>query len=133
MDSRPGWLREDARVKAKRFVTFGLLALVAVASGALLAQAPQGVGTWAPLEDLASPLSKGASVALPDGRTLIVGGTTTASTPTDSVTIYDPVNDTLTEAGTLVSARSGHTATLLEDGRVLIVGGMTDGGLISTD
>ncbi len=120
-------------MKVGRFVTFALLAIAAITSGALLAQAPQAVGTWAPLEDLASPLSNGAAVALPDGRTLIAGGTLTDGTPTNHVTIYDPVSDSLTAAGVLVSPRSGHTATLLEDGRVLIVGGVTEGGLISTD
>ena len=78
------------------------------------------------------PLSDGASVALPDGRTLIAGGMR-ADTPTDGVTIYDAVNDSVTPAGVLLIPRSGHTATLLKDGRVLVVGGVTDGGLISTD
>jgi Galactose oxidase, central domain len=120
-------------LKAKRFATFGLLALVAVTSGALLAQAPQAVGTWASVGDVGSPLSNGAVVTLSDGRTLIAGGIASGDTPTDAVTIYNPVDNSVTAAGVLVSARSGHTATLLKDGRVLVVGGVTDGGLISTD
>ena len=120
-------------MKARRFVTFGLLALVAIASGALLAQVPQAVGTWAPVEDLHSSLSNGASVALPDGRTLIVGGLAADGMPTDKIIIYDSVNDMVTEAGVLASARTGHTATLLKDGRIAIAGGVTANGLISGD
>ena len=126
-------LNEGTRVKARRFVTFAFLAVAAITSGALLAQAPQAVGTWAPLQDLQTPLSNGASVALADGRTLIVGGMRADGTPSDAITIYDAVSDSLTPAGVLVAPRSGHTATLMKDGRVLIVGGVTEGGLISTD
>ena len=120
-------------MKAKRFITFGLLALVAVMSGALLAQAPQAVGTWASVGDVATPLSNGAVVALSDGRTLVAGGLGSGDTPTDGVTIYNPVDNSVIAAGVLVSARASHTATLLKDGRVLVAGGVTDGGLISTD
>ena len=126
-------LNEGTRVKARRFVTFAFLAVAAITSGALLAQAPQAVGTWAPLQDLQTPLSNGASVALADGRTLIVGGMRADGTLSDAITIYDAVSDSLTPAGVLVAPRSGHTATLMKDGRVLIVGGVTEGGLISTD
>ena len=120
-------------MKVGRFVIFAVLAVAAITSGALLAQAPQAVGTWAPVQDLQTPLSNGASVALPDGRTLIAGGLNADGTLSDTITIYDPVNDSLTPAGVLVTPRSGHTATLLKDGRIVITGGVTDGGLISTD
>ena len=126
-------LNEGTTLKAQRLVTFAVLAVAAVTSGALLAQAPQAVGTWAPLQDLQTPLSNGASVALSDGRTLIVGGMRADGTLSDAITIYDAVNDSLTPAGVLVAPRSGHSATLLKDGRVLIMGGVTEGGVISTD
>src|SRR5262245_5599862 len=121
------------KVKARRLLTIGLLAVVAATTGAVVAQTPQAVGTWSPLRDLATPLSNGASVALPDGRMLIAGGTAVGNTPTDGVTIYDPANDSSILAGKLQVPRSGHTATLLKDGRVLVVGGVTDAGVISTD
>ena len=120
-------------MKARRILTIGLLALVTVTTGALVAQTPQAIGTWAPLRDLANPLPNGASVALPDGRTLIAGGTAAGDRPTDGVTLYDPTNDTLILAGKLLVPRSGHTASLLKDGRILVVGGVTDAGVISTD
>ena len=121
------------KLKTKRIFTIGLLAVVAATTGAVVAQSPQLVGTWAPLRELTTPLSGGASVALPDGRTLIAGGTAAGNTPIDGVTIYDPVNDALISAGKLLVPRAGHTATLLKDGRVLVVGGMTDAGVISSD
>jgi len=121
-------------VKARRYGIWASLAIVAaITSGALLAQAPQAIGTWVSIGDLSSPLTNGASVALPDKRTLIAGGALADGTLTDAVTIYDSVDDSAAAAGTLTSARADHTATLLKDGRVLVVGGMTADGLISSD
>ena len=82
---------------------------------------------------MSSPLTNGASVALPDKRTLIAGGALADGTLTDAVTMNDSVDDFATAAGTLTSARADHTATLLKDGRVLVAGGMTADGLISSD
>ena len=86
-------------MKTKRIFTIGLLAVVAATTGAVVAQTPQLVGTWAPLRELTTPLSGGASLALPDGRTLIAGGTAAGNTPIDGVTIYDAVNDALIRPG----------------------------------
>jgi len=63
-----------------------------------------------------------ASVVLPDGRSLILGGT---SAPSTDVRIVDPRtgSSTALQSGMLY-ARRGHTATVLPDGRVLIVGGL---------
>src|SRR4029434_3874145 len=97
-------LNEGTRVKVGRFVIFAVLAVAAaITSGALLAQSPQAGGTWAPLQDLPTPLSHGASVAFSDGRTLIVGGMRADGTPSDTIAIYDAVNDSLTPAGVLVN------------------------------
>ena len=121
-------------MKARRYGIWASLAIVAaITSGALLAQAPQAIGTWVSIGDLSSPLTNGASVALPDKRTLIAGGALADGTLTDAVTIYDSVDDSAAAAGTLTSARADHTATLLKDGRVLVVGGMTADGLVSSD
>ena len=121
-------------MKARRYgIWAGVAIVAAITSGALLAQAPQAIGTWVSVGDLSSPLTNGASVALPDKRTLIAGGALADGTLTDAVTIYDSDDDSVTAAGTLTSARADHTATLLKDGRVLVVGGMTADGLISSD
>ena len=121
-------------MKSRRFGTLALLAIVAaVTSGALLAQAPQGIGTWVSVGEVGAALSNGAVVAMPDGRTLIAGGTLADGTLTDGVTIYDPVDNSVVGAGVLTSPRTGHTATLLKDGRVLVVGGRTADGLVFSD
>ncbi len=55
---------------------------------------------------------------LPDGRVLVVAGTSDLKT-----LVWDPTTNAFSPAGSLGVARSGHTATLLPDGRVLVVGG----------
>ena len=121
-------------MKSRRFGTLALLAIVAaVTSGALLAQAPQEIGTWVSVGEVGAALTNGAVVAMPDGRTLIAGGTLADGTLTDGVTIYDPVDNSVVGAGVLTSPRTGHTATLLKDGRVLVVGGRTADGLVFSD
>jgi hypothetical protein len=108
--------------------------MLACASSGLLLRAapPQPVGTWAPMGAIAEARSNAASVSLADGRTLIAGGTAGDGSPTDSVTIYDPIANSFKTAGRLIAARVGHTATLLTDGRVLVAGG-TSNTLLSAD
>jgi PKD domain/Galactose oxidase, central domain len=74
-----------------------------------------------------------ASVSLRDGGTLILGGVRPDGSATDTVVVFDPLANTVTPAGYLSVARTGHTATLLDDGRVLIAGGTAVDGMISAD
>ncbi|HYT74506.1 MAG TPA: hypothetical protein VEL79_07150, partial [Vicinamibacterales bacterium] len=71
-------------------------------------------------------------MALPDGRTLILGGVAADGSPTDSAAILDPVSKSVGQAGRMLEPRVGHTATALKDGRVLIAGGVVN-GLVSAD
>ena len=74
--SRTRTVIATSHVKARRFGILAGLAIVAsITSGALLAQAPQAIGTWVSVGEVSSPLANGAIVALPDKRTLIAGGT----------------------------------------------------------
>lgn len=56
-----------------------------------------------------------AAVTLVDGRVLIVKEST--------ATLWDPRDDSISAAGSLIHPRSDATVTLLADGRVLVVGG----------
>ena len=123
-----------SHVKARRVATWVGLAIVAsIASGALQAEEPQAIGTWVSVGEAGSLLAHGAIVALPDKRTLIVGGQLADGTLTDAVTIYDPVAKSAIVAGRLTSVRMDHTATLLKDGRLLVVGGITADGRVSSE
>ena len=106
--------------------------LAAAGSGLLLAQSPQAVGTWVGVGTADNPFGNGAHVDVGDGHTLIVGGTAPDGAATNVVANFDTATNQFAIAGTLLSARTGHTATLLKDGRVLVTGGTTN-SLVSTD
>jgi len=108
-----------------------IAALVAGAGMLLHAEPPQAIGTWASIG--ASPEDRvgAASVALPDGRTVIAGGIA-SGIPTDAVVLFDPEAGSFTASGQLTAPRTGHTSTLLADGRVAIAGG-TVNGLLTAD
>ena len=112
-------------------LAIGFLVVVSGAGLLVRAESPQAVGTWASLGNTPESRIGAAAVGLPDGRTLITGGTINGA-PTDSVVILNPADGTSTAGGTLQVPRAGHTATLLDDGRVLIAGG-TSNGLVSAD
>ena len=76
----------------------------------------------------ASPNNGQSATALPDGKTLLLGGKDGAA-PTSQAKLLDPKTgkvQSLTEK--MGYARAEHSATLLADGRVLILGGFGDGG-----
>jgi hypothetical protein len=85
-------------------------------------------GQWLPGPALAQPRAGAVSVALDDGRVLVIGGRT-ASGPVDTVEVFN-TNGTMSLGAQMRSPRSGHTATKLPDGNVLVVGGTT---MVTTD
>jgi hypothetical protein len=85
-------------------------------------------GQWLPGPALAQPRAGAVSVALDDGRVLVIGGRT-ADGPVDTVEVFN-TNGTMSVGAQMLSPRAGHTATKLPDGGVLVVGGTT---LVTTD
>lgn len=108
--------------------------------------------TFALVGSLATPREAAATVALPNGLTLILGGQTCAPmtfgaasgflcTALQSSELYNENTKTFTPAGTggaMTIARSGPSATLISgcscpfDGKVLIVGGSTGSSFLTT-
>jgi len=80
-------------------------------------------GQWMPGASLAQPREGAVSVALRDGRVLIIGGRTAAG-PVGTVESLNP-DGSLTVLHSMSLPRGGHTAVRLADDRVLVVGGTT--------
>lgn len=82
-----------------------------------------------------------ASVGLPDGRLIVIGGYTTseatrsrsASAPTSSVQLYDPSRDAWYELAPLRTPRARHAAVVMPDGRVVVMGGVYASPLTSVE
>jgi hypothetical protein len=76
---------------------------------------------------LPTPRATHASVVLPDGRVLLIGGCVAGSCDAGPASatadVFNPASGTVQEAGRLTIARIGSGAVALGDGRVLIVGG----------
>jgi hypothetical protein len=107
------------------------LLLCGAASHVSIATA-QSRGTFTATGSMITARAGHTATLLPDGKVLIAGGwqTTDGVLPLRpvvlalaSVELYDPSSSVFTAAGSLSTARVGHTATPLTDGRVLITGG----------
>jgi hypothetical protein len=69
---------------------------------------------------LNTPDLSGSPVLLPNGKVVLLGGTTAE--------VLDPVTGAVTVAPGLMTARTDFSATLLPDGRVLVIGGIDEKG-----
>lgn len=91
-------------------------------------EASFGSGTFTPAEALDQPRMDHGSVALLDGRVMVLFGNDGFGSILPTTLIYDPAAGTWSAAATASTARYGSTATLLADGRILVAGGEnTDG------
>jgi hypothetical protein len=77
------------------------------------------------------------ATVLADGRVLVAGGTTAIQpgSPMAPPELYDPATNLWSPAGTMVTSRVAHTATLMLSGKVLVTGGFvyTGPSLASTE
>lgn len=82
-------------------------------------------GAWV----MTAPLNSGRQLhsltALPDGKVLAAGGQLSGGSDFTTATaeLFDPMTGKWHETGSMITARSMHTATLLQSGRILVVGG----------
>ena len=110
----------------------GKVLVVGGASGLASAELyDPATGAWTPI---GSRLSIGhvghTATLLPNGKVLVVGNYDSTVGFLGSAELYDPLANggvgTWTQTGSVVAARSLHTATLLPNGKVLVVGGQGD-------
>jgi N-acetylneuraminic acid mutarotase len=90
-------------------------------------------GTWTATANLPIELIAHTATLLSNGTVLVAGGLNSNVAPDQQQVfanseIYDPAVGTWTPAGSLNTARYGHTATLLNNGTVLVTGGSSQGG-----
>jgi N-acetylneuraminic acid mutarotase len=84
--------------------------------------------TWTAVGSLATARTSHAAVLLASGHVLVVGGYNTSASAVYGVAsaeIYDPVAQTFSSAGAMITLRQGFTLNALSTGRVMLVGGTT--------
>jgi hypothetical protein len=82
---------------------------------------------WTPTGSLTNRRHLHTATLLPNGKVLVVGGTTDFINDLTSAELYDPATGIWTPTGSLNVRRRAHTATLLPGGKVLVAGGLQDG------
>jgi N-acetylneuraminic acid mutarotase len=102
-----------ANINLRRTLAIAALAILAPSAAAF---------SWVPASNPATPRSFNGVTLLPNGKVLVVGGSS-MNVPLASSELYDPTTGTWSSAGNLAVARELVTATLLHDGRVLVAGG----------
>src|SRR2546428_7506322 len=114
----------SSRLAVSVLAVFSLLCSTLLIKG-IISQVP--TGAWAPAGTMASPRSGAATVALQDGRLLIIGGeapsTIGSSVALASADVFD-TSGHFAAASPMEFARTQHTAPALQDGRGLVAGGI---------
>jgi N-acetylneuraminic acid mutarotase len=85
--------------------------------------------TWSSAGSMATGRRFQNATLLANGQALVTGGTQgytnvgAGYSSLSSAELYDPLSNTWSAAGSMATARSGHSATLLPNGKVLVAGG----------
>lgn len=91
-----------------------------------------GRSEWAPLPELPAERDAAASVSLPDGRTLLIGGWDDGQADGEecltSVLVLAADGSEWSELPPMAGRRASAAAALLPDGRVLVAGGRSAAG-----
>jgi len=91
-------------------------------------------GTVSPTGNLTTPNGRvtHASIVLPNGGVLLLGGSDSAGSPLASAELYDPTLGTFSATGSMAQARDWANAVLLANGKVLVSGGVGSNGDLNT-
>src|SRR5207245_359278 len=73
------------------------------------------------------PRANHACAALPDGRVLVAGGTTSGGASLNAAEVFDPSTGKWTTISPMSDSRSGAAAVSIGKGKVLIAGGNSNG------
>lgn len=84
--------------------------------------------SWSNKGLLNTPRYRHASILLPSGKVLVIGGSDSTGNPLASSELYDPATGTWSYTGNMITARIAPTAVLLQNGKVLVSGGPTSTG-----
>ncbi len=112
----------------KVLITGGWAGTTAWASAELYDPA---TGTFTATGDLTTVQNGHTATLLPNGKVFIAGGESTLNDGRSALAtaeLYDPSTGTFSAAGSMTTARVGHTATLLNTGQVLIACGSAGNG-----
>lgn len=92
-------------------------------------------GSWSFVGLMASARYSHTATLLPSGKVLVAGGRNMRNYEHEtlvSAELYDPDTESWSATGSLLSARTQHTATLLPSGKVLVTGGTNEGDILSS-
>jgi len=84
---------------------------------------PGTPNTWMETGSMGTVRFGHTATRLPNGKVLVVGGTSSGASGFTSSELYDPQTGIWSSTGAMATGRYSHTATLLLNGKVLVTGG----------
>ncbi len=94
--------------------------------------------SWRPTASMKHDRARYTATTLPDGRVVVIGGQRgngeegNFPAQTDLIEIFDPVTETWSDGGRLLSPRQNHRAIVLRDGTILIIAGLIGGHTVTS-